>query len=137
MEKQNIRVIIKEPYKKAFVSEISGNLKSLQNIVGGYIEDVPFPTVEKADLIVNEEGKINKSAGNFFLPHYKDCVVGTCIIASYNDSGEFASLTDKQIKQINKYLDTFSINDEYDLYEDFELLDHIMHNKMKQYDEEM
>lgn len=137
MENQAIRVIIKEPYKKAVISEIKDNLKSLQEIVGGYIEDVPFPTVDGVDLIINEDGKIRKLAGNFFLPHYQDCVVGTCIIASYNDDDQFASLSDEQIKKVNKYINTFEIKDDYDLYEDFELLNSIMNKKMKEFDGEL
>lgn len=137
MEERKIKVLIKEPYKTAVVSEIVDDLKALQKIVGGYIEVIPFPTIKGVDLIVNEEGKIEKLDGNIFLPYYDDCVVGTCIIASYNEEGEFESLTEKQIKQVNDYIKNFEIKEGYDLYKDFELLDIKMHKRMKELNSEM
>ena len=137
MEERKIKALIKEPYKTAVVSEIVDDLKALQKIVGGYIEVVPFPTVEGVDLIVNEEGKFQKLDGNIFLPHYDDCVVGTCIIASYNEEGEFESLSEKQIKQVNDYIKSFEIKEGYDLYKDFELLNTLMHKRMKELNSEM
>jgi len=137
MQNNLIKAIIKEPYKKAIVSEISNELKPLQDIVGGYIEVVPFPNVDGVDIIVNEEGKIHKLQGNLFLPEYQDCVVGTCVIASYNDEGDFKSLSDKQIKQVNDYIENFQIEKDYDLYDDFEILNEIMNRKMKELNSEM
>ena len=80
MEKRKIKVIIKEPNKDPVVSEIVDDLKTIQKIVGGYIEVVPFPNVKGVDLVVNEEGKLEKLPGNFFIPHYEDCIVGSCKI---------------------------------------------------------
>lgn len=48
-----MEVLIKEPGKKAQLKNISNNLNTLQEIVGGYIETVTF---DKAVVICNEEG---------------------------------------------------------------------------------
>jgi len=136
MEK-TIKVLIKEPYKEPIVKEIDNNLKSLQNIVGGYIECVPFPKVKGIDLIVNEEGKLDQLEGNFFLPHYQDCVVGTAIVASYNDDGEFTSLGESQIKKAKEYINYFKLEQGENLYRDFNLLNINAKLKMKSFDEEM
>ena len=109
MEKRKIKVIIKEPNKPPQIIEIFNDLKSMQEIVKGYIEVVSFPTVKGVDLIVNEEGKLEKLPGNFFIPHYEDCVVGNCIMAGYNDEGDFISLTDKQIEKVNSYIKAFEL----------------------------
>lgn len=137
MEKRKIKVIVKEPYKDAVVKEIVDDLKTIQGIVGGYIEVVSFPTVKGVDLLVNEEGKLDKLAGNFFIPHYEDCVVGACMITGYNDEGEFISLTDKQIEKANAYIKAFELGKEFDLYRDFEFLNRVMQRKMKEFNSEM
>jgi hypothetical protein len=137
MQKQAIKVIIKEPYKEAVVSEIVDDLTTLRKIIGGYLEVVPFPTVKGVDIILDEEGKIKKLAGNFFIPHFKDCVVGTAIICSHTNDGEFASLSEKQIKQVNNYLKHFEIKKDFDLYKDFELLNAVMNKRMKEFNSDM
>lgn len=136
MEKQKIKVIIKEPYKDAVIKEVIDDLKTIQSIIDGYLEVVPFPTVKGVDLIVNEEGKLDKLDGNFFIPHYKDCIVGTCIIAGYNDDGVFISLTDEQIEKVKAYIKTFEISEEYDFYRDFDVLDRMMNRKLKEFDKD-
>lgn len=136
MEKRKIKVIVKEPNKPIQVVEIVNDLKSMQEIVKGYIEVVSFPTMKDVDLIVNEEGKLEKLPGNFFIPHYEDCIVGNCIIAGSDDEGEFVSLTDKQIEQATKYIKTFEIPKEYDLYYDLDILQRIMDRKMKEFDKD-
>ena len=137
MQDKQLRVIIKEPYKEAKVGEIVDDLKDLQNIVGGYIEVLPFPTIKGVDIIANEDGKIRKLAGNIFLPQYEDCIVGTCIIAGYNNEGDFKSLTNKQLKQVSEYIKNFQIEKGYDLYKDYQVLDLIMKKRMKELNTEM
>ena len=80
-----IRVIIKEPGKPAYEKEIDNDLRSLQKIVGGYIETVTL--CEDLTIICNEEGRIDG------LPYNCDIMgvsfVGTIIIAGI-DGCEFA-----------------------------------------------
>lgn len=98
-----MKVVVKEPGKKPEVREIKNTLKSFQEIVGGFIEAIPF---EKGTILVcNEEGKIERRAVNLF---YKDdLIVGTVIITTSNFSGEeFIDLTDSQILALSEYFGT-------------------------------
>lgn len=137
MEKQKIRVLLKEPYKEPQIVEMFNDLKSMQDVVKGYIEVVSLPTFKGIDLVVNEEGKLEQLPGNFYLPHNEDCVVGNCIVAGFDDEGEFISLTDKQIEQATKYIKAFELPKQYDLYQDLDVLEIIMKRKMKEFDSEM
>lgn len=96
-----MRVLIVEPQKPPFVSEIEDSLKAMQGIVGGCIEAVYLE--DGICLFCNEEGKIdglplNRSIGS-------DIICGTFFICGQDDEGDSISLTDEQIKQ---YTDRFA-----------------------------
>lgn len=132
---EKIRVLIKEPYKEPYVKEIDYTLEAMQEIVGGYIECVGFPNINGVDLYVNEEGKLDRLEGNFWLPEYEDCVVGTCFMVGYNaHNGQNKDITDKQIEHCKEYIKYFDLG-KYDLYYDFDLLQMLMKNRKKMYDE--
>jgi len=85
-------------------------------------------------LYVNEEGKLDNLQGNFWLPEYEDCTVGTCFMVGYDEeSGENVDITDKQIKQCEKYISMFQIPIGLDLYLDFNILNEFMKKQFKQY----
>ena len=129
-EKKKVRILIKEPNKEPYEKVVDDELETFQEIVGGYIECVEMPGVKNVDIIVNEEGKLDRLKGNFWLPEYEDCIVGTCYIVGYNpDEGTNVDLTDKQIKQVKKYIDTYKLPEGMDLYEDFYLLKAYMTKK--------
>jgi hypothetical protein len=117
--KNKIKILIKEPYKKPYIKEVEDELKTFQNIVGGLIECVGCPTVKEIDLICNEEGKLDSLPGNFFIPEYEDCLVGTAFAVGYNDEGDFVSVTDEQAKKVTEYMDKYELKENEDLYLDF------------------
>ena len=122
-----IKLLVKEPNKEPYVKEVEHTLENLQKIVGGYIECVEMPYGKNIDLFVNEEGKLEGLKGNFWLPEYEDCVVGTCYMVGYDqETGESVSITDKQIADCKKYIDFFKIPDGMDLYRDFPILESLM-----------
>ena len=93
-----IAVLIVEPGLEPRVTEIGNDLRSMQAVVGGYIEAVPLGG--DAVLICNEEGKLdglpfNRRFGN-------DILVGTFFIASSDDLGEFVSLPNSDIEKYTK-----------------------------------
>lgn len=127
-----IRVLIKEPEKEPYEKEIENTLENLQHIVGGRIESVEMPGMKNVDLYVNEEGKLDRLKGNFWLPEYEDCVAGTCFIVGYDPKTcDCASLTDSQIKKCKKYIKTYELPKGLDLYEDHFILKACM---MKRYE---
>lgn len=131
---KKLRVLVKEPYKEPYVKEIEGTLKSMQEIVGGYIECVEMPTVQGVDLYVNEEGKLEGQLGNFWLPEYEDCVVGTCFMVGFEpETGLNNDITDRQIKQCKKYIDFFKLPRDKDLYFNFDELEVYMKGQVKKF----
>lgn len=86
-----ITVIYKEPGKLAQIRTINNDLKTMQGLVGGYIEVV---NIEKdVALICNEEGKLLDLAPNIYVNGINDTVVGPIILAGV--SGEdFTSIDD-------------------------------------------
>lgn len=133
--KKMLKVLVKEPYRQPYVKEIEDTLDDKQLIVGGLIECVGMPDVKHVDLYVNEEGKLDRLPGNFWLPEYEDCVVGTCFMIGYDENtGENVSLTDNQIKQCEKYISAYQIPIGLDLYLDFKALGCYMKIKQKEYE---
>lgn len=92
--KNKIKVIVVEAGKLPVTQYIGNDLKSMQSVVGGYIEEMSLS--DNAVLVCNEEGKIqgleaNRRVGN-------DVIAGTFFIAGDDGSEDLVSLTDEQIK---------------------------------------
>ena len=98
---------------------MENELKVFQDIVGGYIECIGCPACEEIDLVCNEEGKLEKLDGNFFVPEYEDCLVGTTFAVGYNDEGDWISITDEQAKKVEEYMNKYELKENENLYEDF------------------
>jgi len=132
-ETKMIKVLIKEPDKAPYIKEIEDTLEAKQEFVGGLIECVEMPGIEGVNLFVNEEGKLDKLQGNFWLPEYQDCVVGTCFMLNYDyDEDENLNLTDKQIEKCINYISNYEILKGMDLYLDYYILEPYMKSKYKQ-----
>lgn len=99
MEK-TIKVIMVEPMKEPYPTEVENTLEGLQKAVGGYIETVCLE--DCAVLVCNEEGKLLGLPGNCSLGN--DIIAGTFFVAGSNDDGDFVSLTEDKIRQ---YSDRF------------------------------
>lgn len=93
-EENKLRVVMVEPGKPAYETEIDNTLEAEQKAVGGYIEVVPLDN-EKL-LICNENGKLNGMQGNRRIG--KDIIAGPFFIVG-EDGDEFRSLTDEEVKE--------------------------------------
>lgn len=101
-----MKVLVVEVGQQPMVKEIEGSLRSMQEIVGGYIQPV-YPWSEEVALVCNEEGKLNGMALNRPLLDDRgqlvDIIAGTFFICSAPiDSESFQSLTDEQIEHYSK-----------------------------------
>ena len=101
MSDNPMRILVVEPTKDPYVKEIDGSLKSMQAIVGGYIQTVePFED-HNVLLVCNEEAKLLGLPENRFLRNRNgipyDIIHGTFFLAQGNGES-FCSLTDKQIQ---------------------------------------
>lgn len=106
-----MKVLVIEPMEKPVVREIESGLKSLQSIVGGYIQPI-YPFDDPVAIICNEEGKLNGLPANRALYHngeIYDILVGTIIIAGLTED-DFGSLPDELIE---KYMDRFYCGEEF------------------------
>lgn len=101
-----MKVLVVEVGCQSMVKEIDGSLKTMQEIVGGYIQAI-YPWMEEVALVCNEEGKINGLALNRPLLDDRgqlvDIIAGTFFICSAPmDSESFQSLTGEQIKRYSR-----------------------------------
>ena len=98
-----------EPGRKPVTEEINGDLKSMQEIVGGYIQAI-YPFEEPVALLCNEEAKLlglpyNRTLSMEGQPY--DIVCGTFFLCNAPpDSESFESLNEVQLK---KYADLFKV----------------------------
>jgi hypothetical protein len=117
METKQIKIIVKKPYQEAYVDEIENSFDKFRNLVGcSTVEFCSFPLDRGIQMLIDEDGKMRMLAGNFMVPEFRDCIVGTCIFASYDKDGEVIGLTEKQIQKVNKYLKDFALHNGEDIY---------------------
>ena len=89
-----LRVVMVEPGKPAYETEIENTLKAEQEAVGGYIEVLPLDNGRL--LICNEEGKLDGMQGNRRIGN--DVIAGPFFIVG-EGGDEFRSLTDEEVKE--------------------------------------
>lgn len=103
-----MKVLIVEPLKKPYAKKITNSLSSMQEIVGGLIQAIyPFEDDPEIALICNDEGKLLGLPLNRALRDEEgkiyDIVSGTFLLCSAPpDRGNFAGLSDEQIKKYTK-----------------------------------
>lgn len=114
MVEEKIKVVVKKVEKPldmdnyAEVMYINNNLSELQNIVGGYIEVVPLPTVDNAYVIYNEDGKYRNLIANIFVPEIDDVIVGNLIVVGVKFE-DFCSLSEEQIIKASNYINSHRV----------------------------
>ena len=105
MAETKVKAIVKEPGKEAEIKEVIIKLESLQKIVKGMIEIIPFPEIEGLDIILNEEGKLINLDPNILIPEYNDLAVGPIIVLGFDeDKGDHRSLSEEEIKKVKEYI---------------------------------
>lgn len=85
------------------IMEIDNTLKMFQELVEGYIETTSFDGLRQKGIIIvcNEEGLLKGLDPNENV--YPFFIVGNVIFTSYNNEGDFVSLTDEQVEYIGGY----------------------------------
>ena len=99
-----MKILLVEPEKAPERIEISGDLESMQQIVGGSIQAI-YPFDEPIALICNEEGKLNGLPLNRALRDEDgkiyDVITGTFFLCGAPSEEEsFSSLTDNQLEEL-------------------------------------
>lgn len=96
-------ILTVEPGKAPEAKEISGSLKEMQSIVGGFIQAI-YPFEDKVALVCNEEGLLLRLTPNRALKdddgNIYDVICGTFFLCGAPaDDDKFTSLTSEQIEQ--------------------------------------
>ena len=95
-------VLIVEPERVPRMDRITGDLRSLQQVVGGCIEAV-YPYDDPVAIVCNEEGKLIGLPLNRKLEDY-DIIAGTFLVCGLSEDN-FDSLTPELAE---KYRDKFA-----------------------------
>lgn len=99
---KKLTVVMVEPHKTPYVTEITDELSALQRCVGGYIEVVG--NGDGTLIICNEEGKLIGLEGNRRIHDGASVIAGTFFIVG-EDGENFRSLTGSETV---KYMDRFA-----------------------------
>lgn len=103
-----MRILIIEPSKCPHVAEIDGSLKSMQEIVGGYIEAI-CPFADKVAIICDEESKLKSDTEwNRLIPECNDVIKGTFFICGV-DGEEFTDLSPELLEKYANYFRSYFI----------------------------
>lgn len=106
-EKSTLIVLVVEPGKAPYQAAIGSDLKSLQQVVGGYIESIA-PYDDPVVIVCNEEGKLEQlpfnrglrdESGNLY-----DYIAGNFMIVGLGEE----NLTSLQPEYIEKYSQLFA-----------------------------
>lgn len=90
-----INVIVVRPDEHPYVINIDNDLKTMQSIVDGDIEEIYLD--DDTVLVCNEEGKLNNLKANRCVGH--DIIAVTFFIAGDDGGEELISLNKEQIKE--------------------------------------
>lgn len=91
-----MRVVVKEPNKTGTIEQVTNELETFNNLVGGYIECLNIK--DNLILVCNEEGKLMDLEPNLYFNN--DTVVGTVVFVEFNRDGDFVGLSDNSIEYL-------------------------------------
>ena len=105
-----MQILVIKPERRPEAREIDGSLRSMQEVVGGWIQAL-FPFDKPVALVCNDEGKLINLPANRGLRDENgqiyDIVCGTFFLCGAPaDSDHFISLTPEQIKQYRERFHT-------------------------------
>lgn len=105
---EKLTVVMVEPHKTPYVTEIADELSALQRCAGGYIEVVG--NGDGTLIICNEEGKLQGLEGNRRIHDGMSIIAGTFFVVG-EDGENFRSLTESEVK---RYMDRFKNPEDID-----------------------
>jgi len=99
-----MKVLMVEPMKAPYTTDLNNSLDNLQKTVDGYIQ-VLYPFDDTAGIICNEEAKLTGLPLNRALRDEDgtiyDIIAGTFIIAGLTED-DFCNLSDSQLDEYTK-----------------------------------
>ena len=107
MATEMMKVVMVEPNKPAYITEIEHSLKGMKEAVGGLIEPIYYLDEPRAVMVGNEEAKLNGMEGNRRFG--ERIVAGPFFICGEKmteDGMDFCSLSDELCE---KYVQKFAV----------------------------
>lgn len=99
-----MKVVVFEPLKPGRIEEIENDLRIFQNIVGGYIETVTYPSGHV--MVCNEEGKLLNLPQNMrmIMPNGNwDLIFGTFFFAKDDGEGNLTDIDEETAAALLKW----------------------------------
>ena len=103
---RSIKVVVIEPDTPARITDICGDLESMQAVVGGYIQIIPAYAIpggkvlsRELILVLNEEGKLEDLPHNFRIWDGADSIVGTCFVCKEKND-EMVGLSEEEANRV-------------------------------------
>lgn len=103
MASEMMKVVMVEPNKPAYITEIEHSLKGMKEAVGGLIEPIYYLDEPRAVMVGNEEAKLIGMEGN---RRFGDRIVAGPFFICGDNSEEFCSLPDDLCE---KYVQKFAV----------------------------
>lgn len=105
----NIKIVFKEPFKKAEERIVEDKLEEYQKLVEGCFETVRIS--ENIWILCNEEGKLKELDPNIICGD--DVIVGNIAVVAVQEE-DFRSLTENEIKVVKVLLNSATIKTIFD-----------------------
>lgn len=106
--KDKVRIVVKKVKQAPSIELIDNTLEAKQKIVDGLIEILCLDN--DIVMVCNEEGKCMNLEPNLLLDY--DYIAGDCFfIGDDYENADFKSLTEKQITEVEKFINKTSIVD--------------------------
>ena len=102
MDKKTMKVVMVEPNKPAYITEIGTDLESLQAAVKGHIELISYLHDPDAIMVGNDEAKLIGMKGN---RRFVEGIVAGPFFICGDDGEDFCSLSDELCE---KYVELFA-----------------------------
>ncbi|MGN0683563.1 MAG: DUF3846 domain-containing protein [Oscillospiraceae bacterium] len=103
MASEMMKVVMVEPNKPAYITEIEHSLKGMKEAVGGLIEPIYYLDEPRAVMVGNEEAKLIGLQGN---RRFGDRIVAGPFFICGDNGEDFCSLSDELCE---KYVQKFAV----------------------------
>ena len=103
MATEMMKVVMVEPNKPAYITEIEHSLKGMKEAVGGLIEPIYYLDEPRAVMVGNEEAKLIGMEGN---RRFGDRIVAGPFFICGDNGEDFCSLSDELCE---KYVQKFAV----------------------------
>ena len=103
MASEMMKVVMVEPNKPAYITEIEHSLKGMKEAVGGLIEPIYYLDEPRTVMVGNEEAKLIGMEGN---RRFGDRIVAGPFFICGDNGEDFCSLSDELCE---KYVQKFAV----------------------------